>query len=182
MPRRRTGRKRKAAPVTLANPPGRATPERIAHAGQHHTIGADGVQRLTDGPLGRLRASGLLHPQADRSAAMAATAEALARRWQAAGLTARPAQVDLSGAGGGRGADVPEAEWVLRCRDELRDAECTVGPQIWRVLVAVVCEDTPLVDAGRAWCGYRSAWSASTAALTLLRAGLEMLAVRWGYL
>lgn len=182
MPRRRTGKKRKAAPVTLAQPLGRATPERIAHAGQHHTIGADGVQRLTDGPLARLRAKGLLHPSPHENNALAATAEALARRWQAAGPVARPTRVDLSGAGGGRGADVPEAEWALRCREELRDAEHIVGPQAWRVLVAVVCEDTPLVDAGRAWCGYRSAWSASTAALTLLRAGLEMLAVRWGYL
>lgn len=181
MPRRRTGRKRKAAPVTLATPLGRATPERIAHAGRHHTIGADGVQRLTDGPLGRLKARGLLAPQADRSSALASTAEALARRWHVAGPVARPTRVDLLAAGG-RGADSPEAEWVIRCRDELRDAERIVGPQIWRVLVAVVCEDTPLVDAGRAWCGYRDATAAGTAALTLLRAGLEMLAVRWGYL
>lgn len=118
----------------------------------------------------------------DRNRALAECARRIAALWYDAGLAELPKSPNLLSTGAGTGDPrylIPSTEKAIGARDEVREIRDLVGIRNWPCLVAVVCEDRSLADAGRAHCGRTNESGAIAVAMDRVIHGVEVVAVAW---
>lgn len=164
----------------------------IAGTGADSPFGlGDGIARISQAPLDRLRSRGQLapllppaQPDPDRNGKLFAAGDRFRQHCYRAGLSGI-GSIDLNRSGGGGGDPawlVPSSEAAAYHRDRVRRAyEAVGGRDLWRVVYGVCFEERDLVELGRS-LGHGNDAGAAGAALALLRCGLEALAVLFGIL
>lgn len=161
-----------------------ATPQRLRMAGSDAAVGADGVRRLSDDPLSRLAARGLLWPgDEDRNRLLAEAGERFRTDRHRASLDG-PGAMDVGRVGGGAGDpawSMPLTERMAHWRWRYRQAvQALGGPYLAAVVEAVVCDERSLEDVGRQVSGRPDPKQAQAVAMDRLREGLRVLAVHYG--
>lgn len=144
--------------------------------------GKDAPPRRRQSVIDLMEARGSWSNNPDRNRILAECARLIARIWYDSGLAELPKSPNLLGTGAGTGDPrylIPSTEKAIDARDEVREIRDLVGIRNWPCLVAVVCEDRPLADAGRVHCGRSQESGAVAVAMDRVIHGVEMVAVHW---
>lgn len=161
------------------------TRERMARVAGAFDVGTTGMLTIRQSPIERGLKRGTFTAEQGRAAAKLYT------HWYHSGMGAEIGSNDLLRVMGGdeHFSRLPKSERQLFHRQRLRAAVDCVrdrmaaaghkGDEAVRVLIDVVCYDVPLEQAG-ARIGYLQRNSAITAALIMVRGGLNILVKDWG--
>ena len=176
MSKRRTGKSKVKTSVHFREERVGPTAERLAHANEAVEKGETGTIVMRDAPLERMRKNGKITEDQYQAGYRFRDV------WNAAGLKAHYGSQDLNRVRGTDGATygMPASEGMAIKRDLYRLSMKALGIRVGLVVTDIVCHEVTAPETGKIRLGWNATNQANAAAVEVLRAGLDILAVQFG--